>query len=269
MALTLKRLKVESVKHFFRPSFEADLSDDELESLRRLRKDGLVVVENFCSSTKCNELRHEVELLLSEYGNSCWRDKIESDNRLFAANLCSPLVSDFYHDHRVAKLICHYLKSPNTTGYSMINRLTAKANNLGSGGGWHRDSIGERDVKAILYVNDVSADNGPFQYLLGSHRVSHRLAIIWQQGGNWRHKRFRGADAESFFASRPELQTVTGKAGTLVLADTTGIHRGCPISTGVRYAITNYYWPDAASVPPRMTEIAVQTEVGPLTNVLR
>jgi hypothetical protein len=177
-------------------------------------------------------------------------------------------VSNFYHDNRISNLICYYLQSPNTVGYSMINRLTAKANNLGSGGGWHRDSLGNRDIKAILYVSDVSADNGPFQYLLGSHRVYHRLSVIWQCGEHLRKKRFEGDEAESFIISRSELQTVTGKAGTLVLADTTGIHRGCPISTGVRYAITNYYWRDARSVPSRMIDIALQTEADPLTNVL-
>ena len=33
------------------------------------------------------------------------------------------------------------------------------------------------------------------------------------------------------------------KAGTLILVDTSSIHRGMPIIAGVRYALTNYFYP--------------------------
>jgi predicted 2-oxoglutarate/Fe(II)-dependent dioxygenase YbiX len=38
-----------------------------------------------------------------------------------------------------------------------------------------------------------------------------------------------------------QIVTATAKAGTLVLFDTNCIHRGKPIQSGFRYAITNYY----------------------------
>ena len=39
------------------------------------------------------------------------------------------------------------------------------------------------------------------------------------------------------------IKTLEGKAGTLILVDTSMIHRGKPLNHGSRYAITNYYYP--------------------------
>ena len=39
------------------------------------------------------------------------------------------------------------------------------------------------------------------------------------------------------------MHTFTAKAGTLILFDSSTIHRGAPITAGTRYALTNYYYP--------------------------
>ena len=39
-----------------------------------------------------------------------------------------------------------------------------------------------------------------------------------------------------------EASRFLGKAGTLLLVNTTGIHRGRPLKAGSRYALTNYYY---------------------------
>ena len=38
-----------------------------------------------------------------------------------------------------------------------------------------------------------------------------------------------------------ESKLITGSAGTIILSDTRGIHRGHPIKNSNRYALTNYY----------------------------
>jgi hypothetical protein len=51
----------------------------------------------------------------------------------------------------------------------------------------------------------------------------------------------------ALMARAPERHRVAcGPAGTLVLADTTGIHRGRPLIAGERIALTNYYYPARA-----------------------
>ncbi len=44
------------------------------------------------------------------------------------------------------------------------------------------------------------------------------------------------------------LKTLTGKAGTLVLVDTSIIHRGIPVKNGIRYALTNYFLKNHKSI---------------------
>ena len=40
------------------------------------------------------------------------------------------------------------------------------------------------------------------------------------------------------------VSSVTGNAGTLVFADTKGIHRGRPVEGGVIYVLFCYFWND-------------------------
>ena len=47
-------------------------------------------------------------------------------------------------------------------------------NGKGSGNGWHRDELfyKYRYTKAMIYLNDVNLNNGPFQYLEKSHKIT-------------------------------------------------------------------------------------------------
>ena len=57
--------------------------------------------------------------------------------------------------------------------------------------------------------------------------------------------RFQERDVERIVEGDAQrLVTFPAPAGTLIAADTTGIHRGAPLAKGVRYALTNYYLPE-------------------------
>jgi hypothetical protein len=40
----------------------------------------------------------------------------------------------------------------------------------------------------------------------------------------------------------------------VIIVDTSGLHRGMPIRSGERYALTNYYWPRRDAMPPSMAK---------------
>jgi hypothetical protein len=87
---------------------------------------------------------------------------------------------------------------------------------------WHRDPEDKRMCKVFIYLTDVDESAGPFIYVLGS-----------QYGGKWRRispqKPPLGAHVfEEEVGSIPEkcIMPATGKAGTVIFCDTTGIHRG-------------------------------------------
>lgn len=115
---------------------------------------------------------------------------------------------------------------------------------------WHRDPDDQKLVKVFLYLNDIDETAGPFTYLKYS-----------QQGGKWRNifpqhpprgteKMPRDADAR---IPKEDVAVCTGKAGTLVFADTSGLHKGGYASSSVRFMYTSAYLSNASPWPIRYT----------------
>jgi hypothetical protein len=88
---------------------------------------------------------------------------------------------------------------------------------------WHRDSEDKKLVKMFVWVRDVDMDSGPFHYIPGSH-------IEGSFDGFYPLKRLTSQyppveKVEEKF-SQDQKKTFTGRAGTIVLANTAGIHKG-------------------------------------------
>lgn len=90
---------------------------------------------------------------------------------------------------------------------------------------WHRDYNDKHLLKVFLYMNDVDEAAGPFEYIPGTMIRGNRFADVypWEVFGEDLYppdaalEQLTGAD---------ESHVVTGSAGTLILCDTTGFHRG-------------------------------------------
>lgn len=122
-------------------------------------------------------------------------------------------------------------------------RIDATAENNGSGDGWHRDAH-DFQFKAILYLSDVGPENGPFEYVSGSQK-KWRAALDTAVGDfapapNTRYEPALVDRLLSRYGRAPDR--FVAKAGTLLLVNTSGIHRGRPLQSGSRYALTNYYY---------------------------
>jgi hypothetical protein len=118
-------------------------------------------------------------------------------------------------------------------------RIDATGTNNGSGDGWHRDGHGYQ-FKSIIYLSDVTDENGPFEFLPGSHKrwralVDTALGELPPAPGTRYDPALVDRMVSRFGFKR---QHYTGTAGTLL----SGIHRGRPLHSGRRYALTNYYY---------------------------
>jgi len=128
---------------------------------------------------------------------------------------------------------------------------------------FHRDASGG-DIKAIVYMSDVGPDNGPFEYVTGSHRMPLSTADDHVSEANdsngmagtdptnrqcfaglpeaWRHKGAFGNDvldgSPLAQAIQAGLWTITGTKGSIVMFDTKGVHRGGMVAQGERRVIT-------------------------------
>ncbi|QLC22271.1 hypothetical protein HFP51_08840 [Parasphingopyxis sp. CP4] len=89
---------------------------------------------------------------------------------------------------------------------------------------WHRDPDDRRIFKMFIYVNGVKEpSDGPFQYVRGSHDRGTRKSLFPQTPP---FGFYPGDEEVGNAVSEDEIITVTGKAGTVIFADTNAIHRG-------------------------------------------
>jgi ectoine hydroxylase-related dioxygenase (phytanoyl-CoA dioxygenase family) len=103
---------------------------------------------------------------------------------------------------------------------------------------WHRDYNDKHLLKVFLYLVDVDADMGPFQYVAGS-QPGGPYADAW----GWRPLGQNYPTETELEARVPAsaVQTLTGAAATLVFCNTAGFHRGGFSTTKPRVLATATY----------------------------
>lgn len=208
--------------------------------LSKLSEDGFVVIENYYNEDICMKLK---TLLDTNIEKANWQDEEKSDTRFYFANEIFPDIDGFFKDPFITDIVTGYEKTLNFSGFTLANILSYKPNNLGSGGGWHRDLVKKKQTKAILYLSDVGSESGPFQYIHKSHTLKSLISFQSKYGIKFNQNRFSDELIDSILMENPDLlREFHGNSGTLLIVDTRGIHRGKPINQGTRHALTNYYW---------------------------
>lgn len=235
------------------------LTEQQNYLLQTLQEEGLVVVPGFLSQETCAEIRKDIDQLMEQYSERIWRDPFDADNRFFGIEAFSQKINAFSKDPFIKSILGSYVRFPELYNFVMAGRIVPKENNLGSGQGWHRDSANDRQVKAIVYLTDVEKENGPFQYIHKTHKRKNVVEFVAKYGLSFNQKRFPDELARRIADEFPEqLKTYTAKAGTLLLVDTRGIHRGMPIKEGIRYALTQYCFPSQAKIPSHIDSILIK-----------
>ena len=174
-----------------------------------------------------------------------WKDKLGADTRLFFAERYSQVFASALADPILNRIKNAYM-GPDFFRHGdclMINRITAVEQNLGSGGGWHRDSPYSKQLKAIIYLTDVEEENGPFQMIVGTHRLESCLALHaagLTREGQYRFEESQVSAIEKYLGA-DSLRTFPAQRGTCLLVNTKGIHRGAPIQLGERVAMAYYF----------------------------
>jgi hypothetical protein len=94
---------------------------------------------------------------------------------------------------------------------------------------FHSDPNSPRFLKFFFYLHDVDERGGPFCYVTGSHRRKFR---------GWRTKyRWTPEEIETRYGG-DRIAYLTAAAGDVVVADTTGFHRGTKVIASDRSMLT-------------------------------
>ena len=103
---------------------------------------------------------------------------------------------------------------------------------------WHVDFDDRHLLKAFVYLSDVGTDHGPFEYVPGSQPGGrHHDVRPWVPMG---YGRVDDADVARS-VSAEEIASFTGPKGTLILCNTSGLHRGGFATAGPRVLATATY----------------------------
>ena len=218
----------------------------DVSSMRQVKNDvdydefhekGIVVLKGFLSKEDCDKLVAKMEYWFSNAENVI-TDELKSDSRIFGIDRIEKDYKELLDTDHINQMLNDYLTT--RSSFLMANRVKHVEGNLGSGGGWHRDSYLFPQIKLITYLSDVNEDNGPFEYIPGTHRLNNKKSDVFK--GNYEFdanrsvpSRFSDKSIKAKY-SQNDIFRVTGQKGTAVLVDTSGIHRGMPIKSGVRYA---------------------------------
>ena len=131
-------------------------------AMKLLRRDGAVLIPSFSDIKYCETVRAAIDDDLEKFS------VVGSDHHLWCEKEVGR-VAEFNKNELLFSYAETYLRS-NVCLQSTLAVLTLSMPNKGSGRGWHRDSCSSQ-FKAMLYLHDVDDSSGPFQYLVGSHKL--------------------------------------------------------------------------------------------------
>jgi len=217
----------------------SNLKENEKKLLLEIKKNGYVVIPDFFDQEQCQNCINDIDMMIKNNEKLVQK---QEDLRIFGAEELSENIKKFFDDPLLNKLAESYNAVPTCCAFTLAGRIKATGHEeeFGSGGPWHRDSY-FRQFKSLIYLNDVDENNGPFQLIHQSHMTKEED----RKTANLEHMQssFLQDTVDKIIKVNPDrLKSLTGKAGTLVLVDTSIIHRGIPLKKGVRYALTNYFF---------------------------
>ena len=230
----------------------SNFTNKEKNYLLEIQRKGYAVIPNFLDSDFCKLCITDIEEMILNHPEFIHE---HSDLRVFGAEELSNQIKKYAEKIFLFDISTHYNAEETQLGFCLANKIefSEKSNKLGSGGGWHRDSI-SRQFKSILYLNDVDENNGSYQIIEKSHKLSNVLNDIKAANTPFSKIRFSDQQIEKILERDPSrLKTLTGKAGTLIIKDCSAIHRGSPLKTGKRYALTNYFF-QTRKIGPKLIE---------------
>ena len=215
------------------------LDKKSMDILLEVKKNGYVVISNFFNKEQCQKCIDDIDDMFKN--NKEFVQKQE-DLRIFGAEELSDNIKTFFDPSLLNNLAETYNGVPTWCAFTLAGRIETlgKDAQYGSGGPWHRDSY-FRQFKSMIYLNDVDENNGPFQLIHQSHETKdhdRKIAELEHMQSSFLQEKVD----KIIKNNSNRLKTLTGKAGTLVLVDTSIIHRGIPVKNGIRYALTNYFF---------------------------
>lgn len=228
-------------------------NDVKRRHIKELREYGITVIPDFLSGEECKSHRECIDNAILK-NNISWSDESESDIRIMGYENVEKMASNLFNE--ISYIYHNYIDVAKQNSFLMANRVAFKDNNKGSGGGWHRDSLNRRQLKFMIYLNDVDAGNGAFEYVPKTHTAKSKFRTNHFLNQKVRYTDIEMEDYKKKFPSK----LYTAKGGTCVVFDSSGLHRGTPLKRkdSKRYAITKYMFD--GKIPQHIQKLIIKND---------
>jgi phytanoyl-CoA dioxygenase PhyH len=101
-------------------------------------------------------------------------------------------------------------------------------------------------LKVLIYLTDVDEHNGPHCYVRGSHRDKPDALL--------HDRRMTDEEINAHYPAE-QISQVTGPAGTVLIADTLGFHKGQRLDSGERLLFHLEYSDSLAGKPTERVRV--------------
>lgn len=125
---------------------------------------------------------------------------------------------------------------------------------------WHRDHEDKKLCKIFLYLNDIDEEAGPFIYVPHSTYGKKWGAYFRQQAPKGIYPQF--GEVEKIIPS-DQIIKMTGKAGTLLFCDTSGLHKGGYAFSKERIMLTAGYRSRASASEGKVIRSSISLDNAP------
>lgn len=212
--------------------------------IEALKTDGIVVLRDYFTKEQIEKFIEEFEKIFQKNKNLIEildKEKVSKDERIFHAQKYSNFILNHYYNNAFFDNISsQYTRRKSSNKKTLINKIQfSEKEKRNSGAGWHRDNH-DCQFKIIMYLTDVTEKNGNFQWITKSSKKHIGFPNPRTKSYNTRFS--DEVVGEILTKEQCNLENVVGPAGTIIIADTTYIHRGNIIEEGYRYAITQYFF---------------------------
>ncbi len=225
---------------------------DELASapvVRQMADRGMHFFENKISANDCNYLRDRIDELAEN-------DDVEvnyegSEHRIWHAHKKAAAFAEF---EKLSNSIMPRLYGRPSLAHNVLairnHKVPLTAERMTTR--WHLDSF-RKQLKLFAFLTDVTEKDGPLEVVPYTHTTSFKLRASIPMGY------YRLRDIPKYLQGRRSWQSIhddkvanlghkgfmskriTVPAGTLMLIDTSALHRASPCLDGERYAVTVYH----------------------------
>ena len=230
------------INNFNNHKFALRFFKPKSQIVNEIKNHGFYKIDNFLDQNLCDEIIESIKNFSDSNKQFINSDHIDSDRRIYGSEYINSEIKNFNENFFIKKIGEDYLDCKIECLMTLVNCVKFKANNKGSGGGWHKDSI-YKQYKSILYLNDVTDLNGPFELIKNSNKFWWSIFNISFLKKKIFETRFENKEID-YLIKYKDIKKITllGKKGTLILVDTSMIHRGSPLREHERYALTNYFY---------------------------